>query len=983
MSFTCRTCRRMNPPEAQYCYFDGVALDAAHVRGPVAAGALPFPTPFVLPSGRSCGSFDQLVLACDADWDDARSVLQKGFLEGFLGGLGRVDLAMAARQAAASPDLDSGLDELLAKLPSTVREPAKLQVAQREIDLGEMPSGSEQRLMLNLKNLGMGLLQGTVSCSETPWLAVGDAPAGPQKRFQCRQDLALPVHVVGKALRANAKPLAGKLVVESNGGVIEIPVRVRVPIRPFPDGVLAGAKTPRQVAEKAKLAPKDAAVLFASGAVAAWYESNGWTYPVQGPSATGLGAVQQFFEALGLVTAPKVAISTQSVQFRGVPGAHLEQIIQVATAEKRPVYAHAVSKSAWLSIGKVQLKGQTAHIPLLIPSVPSMPGEELHGRVEVAANGNQSFTVNVTLTIGEGAVRSVRVAAESAAVVPLSHAMAGPALEVMAAPPLPPRLPPGPPPLFPSPVATMPPLPGPAAVFDFQTAVDVERVPAPFGAVGDARSPHPARGDSGGKLKHLLPLLLLGLGLGGMLLHDFLLPARDDQQTEEASLPEVPVDPEPYISLHFHEGHKDQMPKELATILADPTMRFGLEMERGNQGDPKNPSNKKNIRLTFDKWGLSNNTVIRVGRDDFLFGGTTTPKYPSRGQWVERATDKDEKGRKIKGLISSWRLDGPKVLVTQQVEIVPSEVVAGEKTRRLDTCLVRYQLKNEDSVEHQVGLRFLLDTFIGSSDGVPFTIPGRPDLCDTREAFETPSKVPDFIQVLEKDDPRNPGTVARLQFRVGKQIEAPTRVLLGGWPAAHWKLEDHPDANGPLTLWDVPKLSMKEHTIVDRRTTIKYPLPADSAVTLYWDEKPLSPGATRTVGFAYGLGSVSSQESEGKLLLSVGGRMAVGSEFTLTALVPNPMADETLTLTTPAGLELKEGSVKEKVPPVPPQATRAVSAVTWKIQPKKAGEYKLVVKSSRGVSQTITVQIRPHGVFDCDGARQSDSHEPRPSGSAP
>ena len=212
MSFTCRTCRRTNPPEAQYCYFDGVALDGAHTRGPIAAGALPFPAPFVLPSGRSCRSFDVLVLACDAEWDDARSVLQKGFLEGFLGGLGRVDLAMAARQAAAAPDLDGGLDELLAKLPSTAREPAKLQVEQREIDLGEMPSGTEQRLTLSLKNLGMGLLQGTVSCGETPWLAVGDAPAGPQKRFQCRQDLNLPVHVVGKALRANAKPLAGKLV---------------------------------------------------------------------------------------------------------------------------------------------------------------------------------------------------------------------------------------------------------------------------------------------------------------------------------------------------------------------------------------------------------------------------------------------------------------------------------------------------------------------------------------------------------------------------------------------------------------------------------------------------------------------------------------------------------------------------------------------------------------------------------------------------
>src|SRR5262249_51333886 len=157
--------------------------------------------------------------------------------------------------------------------------------------------------------------------------------------------MELPVHVVGKALRANAKPLSGKLIVDTNGGVVEIPVRVQVPVKPFPDGVLGGAKTPRQVAEKAKASPKEAAGLFANGAVAAWYASNGWTYPVQGPSATGIGAVQQFFEALGLVAAPKVTISTQSLQFRGAPGTFLEQVIQVQTVEKRPVYAHAVSKS--------------------------------------------------------------------------------------------------------------------------------------------------------------------------------------------------------------------------------------------------------------------------------------------------------------------------------------------------------------------------------------------------------------------------------------------------------------------------------------------------------------------------------------------------------------------------------------------------------------------------------------------------------------
>ena len=47
-------------------------------------------------------------------------LLQKGYLEAFLGGLGRMDLALAARAAAAAADRDRGLDDLLNRLPTQV-----------------------------------------------------------------------------------------------------------------------------------------------------------------------------------------------------------------------------------------------------------------------------------------------------------------------------------------------------------------------------------------------------------------------------------------------------------------------------------------------------------------------------------------------------------------------------------------------------------------------------------------------------------------------------------------------------------------------------------------------------------------------------------------------------------------------------------------------------------------------------------------------
>ena len=70
--------------------------------------------------------------------------------------------------------------------------------------------------------------------------------------------------------------------------------------------------------------------------------------------------------------------------------------------------------------------------------------------------------------------------------------------------------------------------------------------------------------------------------------------------------------------------------------------------------------------------------------------------------------------------------------------------------RLLDTCLVRYVIYQQGrTIGHKVGLRFLLDTYIGANDGVPFTIPGDKDLCDTYKDFDKPDKVPDFISALE------------------------------------------------------------------------------------------------------------------------------------------------------------------------------------------------------------------------------------------
>src|SRR5262249_53460287 len=151
------------------------------------------------------------------------------------------------------------------------------------------------------------------------------------------------VKVHGDRLRAQARPLEAKLVVESNGGTFTVTVRAEVPVKPFPLGPFAGARSIREVAQKSQAHPKEAAPLFESGEGEQWYADNGWTSPVTIPTMSGLAALQQFFEALGMARAPRVGISATELALEGNPGEKLRCSLEVKSQEKKPVYAHATS----------------------------------------------------------------------------------------------------------------------------------------------------------------------------------------------------------------------------------------------------------------------------------------------------------------------------------------------------------------------------------------------------------------------------------------------------------------------------------------------------------------------------------------------------------------------------------------------------------------------------------------------------------------
>ncbi len=402
MPSICKVCRRVNPGEAAYCYHDGGALTAHAGSTLLDSGSRPFAMPFVFPSGRASGNFDQLARACHEEAAAALELLRAGILEAFLAAQGRIDLALAAKAAARAGE--QGLDEFLGRLPVTGLTPPRLRLERAVIDLGVMRAGQDHRFELVLHNDGMRLLSGSADCSECAWLLLGDGPGQKNKLLQFTGRSTLVVRVKGRHLRAYPKIHEGEIHLDTNGGTATVTVRVQVPVKPFPEGVLAGARTPRELAHKAHGAPTDAAALIESGAVARWYTDNGWPYPVFGPTATGLAAVQQLFEALGLVKPPPVELSEDAINLRGAPGERVEHVLVAVTQENRAAVAHGTSDQPWLRVGMPFFRGRTAILPLTIPAVSGRPGETVRANVTVIANGRQRFVVPLSVTVGPAPV---------------------------------------------------------------------------------------------------------------------------------------------------------------------------------------------------------------------------------------------------------------------------------------------------------------------------------------------------------------------------------------------------------------------------------------------------------------------------------------------------------------------------------------------------------------------------------------------------
>ncbi len=401
----CPRCRRANPEVAAFCYFDGSELR------PAPGQTLPpdrLPHAFVFPSGRRCATYDQLVEACQEDWPTARDLLRQGAFQQFFTGAGRLDLAQLARDSQARADADVALTGFLAGLPTLQPRTPRLELDPHRLVLGTVRRGERREVTLKVINQGVGVLSGTLTLADgTPggdWVRLaGDGGNGPRP-IKAEREQAFVVEVETRGLPAGQK-YAAKITVITNGGAVEVPVRLEVGAQPFPWPPFHGARSPRDMAERMHADPRQAVELIERGELAHWFAVNGWTYPVQGPQARGLAAVQQFFEGLGLSRIPVVQVSETEVRMAPVPPEVVRWEVSLFTEAKKWVYGQVETDVPWLTILTPEVSGpQKAAVAFEVDSSLLEPGRVYLGRVRVTANAGQAITVNVRVDVqGEAA----------------------------------------------------------------------------------------------------------------------------------------------------------------------------------------------------------------------------------------------------------------------------------------------------------------------------------------------------------------------------------------------------------------------------------------------------------------------------------------------------------------------------------------------------------------------------------------------------
>lgn len=383
----CPRCERANPPEAAFCHNDGVPLDTLHMPN-----GDRFRREWKFPSGRTCRTLDEFVEGCLHEWVEARNALVRRDFVRFFDEINRNDLGRLV--PPAEPDAELALQVFLEKLPSHVKAAPALDVVPRRLHIPDVARGDERRVMLTVVNRGSGILVGDLVVAEgSSWLKPSSG------RVRARNEQPIEIVIDARSLPTTGSYFA-RLQVRTNGGTVEVPIQVDLSVQgvPFQGYYVAD---PQDLAKLMLSKPKLAAKWLIDGAVEQLFEKQGWDYPLAGrPLAPSLGAVQQYFEALGLSHVPNVLVDVDGFEITCEYPEVVTRAITLSTRSKKWVYAFVESSALWLKPRDAAVAGgRQVDVLFDVDSEMMEQGATHEAALRMTVNGGAEHTVWVRVEV--------------------------------------------------------------------------------------------------------------------------------------------------------------------------------------------------------------------------------------------------------------------------------------------------------------------------------------------------------------------------------------------------------------------------------------------------------------------------------------------------------------------------------------------------------------------------------------------------------
>jgi hypothetical protein len=272
--------------------------------------------------------------------------------------------------------------------------------------------------------------------------------------------------------------------------------------------------------------------------------------------------------------------------------------------------------------------------------------------------------------------------------------------------------------------------------------------------------------------------------------------------------------------------------------------KFAIETTEGSP-DSENDNNQPLIYGRPIPW--TSYTTLFIDNTPFIFG--------HKSKKIERRINKDVLFTSIESQITTQNSIISKASVKNITITQTLSFLRNPQTQVEDSALIEYEITNLSEQPHEVGLRMMLDTKLGSNDGAPFRI-GSNSI--TSEVLFNKNDLENYW--LTFDSLSSPNVIAQGILKNEEfEILPPDTLILANWGS----LVDNP--------WNFPYEK-------DRPFIRKGELEKDTALALYWNPQMIEPNQTLTFKTAYGLGGITLSPGELSLGITAPAKLYINSK---------------------------------------------------------------------------------------------------------